>query len=189
MGLMTLIALIIGIIGGTDADQTSDVNKYNTGKHMQQGAAILYVIFYVGLLFISGFIFTNLRYLVPAEKKIYTAVVLTLPFLFVRLMFSVISAFSSFYSKFSIFEGSVWIFFGMAVVMEIIVVLIYTVVAIITPKPEAAQPTKEGNAGFVQNQNGNGNGYTNGHTNGTNGYGNGYNRGAELEGQQQGIRQ
>ena len=63
------------------------------------------------------------------DRRLYWVVVAAIPFLGVRLLWSVIAVFGH-DSEFSITSGNPWVNFGMAVVEEFVIVCMYTMIGL-----------------------------------------------------------
>ena len=121
--LITTIAGILCIVGATSADTISDFTKEST-VHI---GVILYVASYVLLLMLTttaAAVYLKQR---SGEKLLIIAVGAALPFLLVRLLYTLIACFAHHASSFNLVTGSVTINLVMAVLEEIVVVAIYTI--------------------------------------------------------------
>ena len=87
------------------------------------GVIVLIVVF-AGFCDSSIFTFIYRRYGPLQVGELFLAFYASLPFIFVRLIYVCLTAFSHL-SKFNIAAGSTWVRFGMTVVMEIIVAIMY----------------------------------------------------------------
>jgi hypothetical protein len=124
LGLVALacfVGLILGIAG-------ISINDDNTGTYHANGLvkaamAIFLVVFVVDIM-ITSWLYSQLRSkLTVFQKKLFLAIVLSWPFLLVRLVYSAISDFAD-DSRFAILEGDPTIYLCMDVLEEIIAVSI-----------------------------------------------------------------
>ncbi|KAH8165788.1 hypothetical protein CIB48_g2437 [Xylaria polymorpha] len=121
--LLVLVSLILGAIGGSDAGTSyAQTGVYQTSDLSQAGIALT-IVGYVLLVLATAVVGMNVSYAEPGEKRIVLAVALSLPFLFVRVLYSAIGTFQP-NSSFSLARGSVYTFLGAAVIEEFIIVLI-----------------------------------------------------------------
>ncbi|KAL2811475.1 hypothetical protein BJX63DRAFT_433322 [Aspergillus granulosus] len=138
-----LIALILAISGGTD-QASSNASDHKGGRAETRAAIILFLIIYLVLGFLWIITARDLGLMVPAQKRIYFAMLLALPFMAVRLLYSILGGFVH-DPKFSIFDGSVSVRLWMATIEEFVVVFLYTILGIVTPKVtvKASGPVSE----------------------------------------------
>lgn len=124
--LITTVAGILCIVGATSASTIQDFTKEST-VHI---GVILYIVSYVILLILT--ITACALYLKSrsGEKALVLAVLAALPFLLIRLLYSLIACFAHNASNFNFVTGSVAINLVMAVLEEIVVVAIYTITGI-----------------------------------------------------------
>ena len=116
----------------------------------------MFLLTYLGLLAVAALTLAFVRNLPWGEKRILFAVTASLPFLAVRLLYSILTDFAV-SSNFSIFNGNVTVQLCMAIIEEFIVVVIYLIVGMIAPSLKSAQLDKERfplQSGDVQHANG-----------------------------------
>jgi hypothetical protein len=136
--IVTTVAGILCIVGATSANKIQDFTKEST-VHI---GIVLYAVSYVILLILTitaGAVYLKQR---SGEKALIMAVGAALPFLLVRLLYSIIAVFASNAHSFNLVTGSVAVNLVMAVLEEIIVVAIYTIVGIkqkVVPKEQQQQ--------------------------------------------------
>ena len=114
------IGLILSVVGGTSS--FSSDGSY-TPKTISKVAIILSIIAYAAEVLIAAHTLL-LSQAAHSEKAILFSVIAALPFIFVRLLYSVLSVIAHVHT-FSIINGSVAAFAIMAVAVEIIVISIY----------------------------------------------------------------
>lgn len=136
--IITTVAGILCIVGATSANTIQDFTKEST-VHI---GVILYMVSYIILLVltvIAGAVYLKKR---SGEKALILAVAAALPFLLVRLLYTLIACFAHNASSFNLVTGSVAINLVMAVLEEIVVVAIYTITGIkqeVVPKEQQQQ--------------------------------------------------
>ncbi|KAI0363938.1 hypothetical protein BV20DRAFT_1039659 [Pilatotrama ljubarskyi] len=151
MGVVGTVALILAVVGGVqtgDAKKQSDLNSATTFRHV---GSILFAALYGATVLVTAFCWSNRTQILKYRRQLLYAVAVALPFLFVRVVYAVLSSFAppalgfdanghpfeahstSGLAKFSTSTGSWAIYLFMSVIMEYITVLIYTIVGIRTP--------------------------------------------------------
>lgn len=119
-----MIALILCIVGGID-EADSSASEITTGKNLTKGGVILFLFIYILLFVLAIITMKDVGNGSRGLKHIYFSVLLALPFIAVRVLWSMLSAFSN-NPSFSLTSGKPWIQFFMATVEEFIVVVVYT---------------------------------------------------------------
>ncbi|CAK7218859.1 hypothetical protein SCUCBS95973_003626 [Sporothrix curviconia] len=140
--LLVVVGLILSIVGGTDmGNQVGDgiadgtAISYNIPSTSKAGIAIM-IVGYALLVLSSLVLVTCLGAIPHGEKRLLMAVFAALPFVFVRLLYSVLSAFDSSNPNFRLYGGSSnagYYVLGMCTVMEIVAVIIFEVVGLTLP--------------------------------------------------------
>lgn len=118
-----VIGLVLCIVGGTD---TGDVKK---GITFTKAGIVIFLVFYIVLAILIAVTARDVTNAPRGEKRLYWVIVAAIPFLGVRLLWSLIAVFGH-DKKFSITGGDPWVNFGMAVVEEFIIVCMYTVLGL-----------------------------------------------------------
>jgi len=154
LALLPLIGLIIAIVGATDEIGTNVTpDEVSHGQTMVRAAVIIFMVVFIILAVITGVSFASLRAVYPGDKVLLYAAALSVPFLFVRLLYAVLADFGSTNSQFSLITGSVIIQGCMATLEEFICVILYSVAGIMAPKLQNAAPaTNVGNGYNAANQ-------------------------------------
>lgn len=147
--LLLLVGVILGIVGGTKQGHYMDPDEVSRGRTYSRVSTILFTIGFV--LVGAGLAFTlaNLRHVIPAERKLVYACIACYPFLFVRLLFSLISVFAQ-TKTFNSFHPNVWVKGFMSAAMEFIVAIIIITVGLITPVVEPKQDVYGEHPGELQ---------------------------------------
>ncbi|CAL1696173.1 unnamed protein product [Somion occarium] len=149
-GMLSGTSLALTIVGGTKiANADGDESKLNSGATLRHVGAILFLVLYILLFFVHGFYWTQKHKIMKYRRKLLAGVSTALPFLGVRVLYSVLSAFSPVLpnsagglSKFNSSTGAWEIYFFMGIVAEFIVVSVYTFVGIRTPLQEDYSSTR-----------------------------------------------
>ena len=126
-----MAALIIGIVGGSDRTSRS-VSVQNTGEKLIKVALIMFLVIYVCLFPLVAKSTIDMGRLPPGEKRILFALIVALPLLGVRLVFSFLAYFSSI-STFSPTNGNIFVRAFMTNFEEALIVIGYTLAGILVP--------------------------------------------------------
>lgn len=142
ISLLMLVAMILLIVGGTQADYTivNGTPKITYTPESRAGAALMIVV--LGFLVIETLlVIRNQGYIAEGEHRILIAVLASLPFVIVRLIYTCVLILGN-------KSQSVWFYLAGGVIMEIMVVLICEAVGFTLQKvppttkaPESAQPS------------------------------------------------
>ncbi|KIN02310.1 hypothetical protein OIDMADRAFT_41432 [Oidiodendron maius Zn] len=122
--LPIMIALILCIVGGTD-ESGSSASDIATGKRDTKIGVVIFLIIYLLLIALAIITMKDVGNAPKGEKRVYFAVLGALPLLGVRLLWSLLSSFSS-NPSFSITSGKPLVQFFMATLEEFVVVVFYT---------------------------------------------------------------
>jgi hypothetical protein len=126
--LPTMIALILCIVGGTDESDSSS-SEIVTGKRDTKIGVIIFLVIYLLLFALSIITMKDIGNASKGEKRVYFAVLGAIPLLGVRLLWSLLSAFSN-NPSFSIMSGKPLVQFFMATLEEFVIVVFYTLVGL-----------------------------------------------------------
>ncbi|KAK2731568.1 hypothetical protein FQN55_004641 [Onygenales sp. PD_40] len=136
--LPQLVALILGIIGGMKQfDEDPEVQK--TGHNLSRASIIIFFVILVVQSLIAAVTLLRLRYVRPEERKMVYIVGASIPFLFVRILYALISSFSNDHDTFNQISPSnkaVLVQACMAILEEFVVVALYLLAGIATPGRE-----------------------------------------------------
>lgn len=128
--LLMLVSLILGIVGGTNASHSyTTTGKWIPGTESKI-SEILSIVAFMSLLIITILTSFSISHAENGEKRILLAVALALPFLSVRLLYSVLSTFVTHSSQFNSFTGSVTILLCMATLEEVVIVALYLAIGL-----------------------------------------------------------
>lgn len=123
--IITLVGLILGIVGGLNAsDSFTTTGKWIPGTESKV-SNILFIISFVALLVTTILTSFSISHAENGEKRILLGIAIALPFIFVRLLYSILSTFVAHSTKFNSFTGSVSILLCMALLEELVIVVIY----------------------------------------------------------------
>jgi vacuolar-type H+-ATPase subunit I/STV1 len=121
-----VLGLVLCIIGSTDAASLSNASDIHKGPTYTKVGVVIFLAGYILLIALVTITIGDVGEAPPGERRLYWVIVAAIPFLGVRLLWSLIAIFSH-DSKFKITGGNEWINFGMAVVEEFIIVCMYTI--------------------------------------------------------------
>jgi hypothetical protein len=142
--LIIIIGLILGIVGGTNAADSyvaSGFTTYSPGALSKAGTAV-FIVAYVLIVASAIILWFSASYGAQSERKLFYAVILALPFILVRLVYSSLSTFSH-NKNFNLLEGSISVLVCVALLEEFVVVVAYITVGLIVnpvPKEQRAAP-------------------------------------------------
>jgi hypothetical protein len=131
--LVITVGLILGIVGGVNAaDNFTSTGKYTPNSLSKAGSA-LFIVSYVAIVIATIFVSFSVKYAAHGEKRILTAVALSLPFLLVRLVYSIMSTFAH-NKNFNLLSGSTTILLCVAFIEELIIVVIFEAIGLTLPQ-------------------------------------------------------
>ncbi|KAK3110106.1 hypothetical protein LTR53_015952 [Teratosphaeriaceae sp. CCFEE 6253] len=137
--LISLGALIIAIIGGTN-EMHADTGDMQTGRSLMEAASLLFLAIFLALAGVTLFTVTNSRWVVANERTLLRACVVALPFILVRIAYTIAVAFSNKGGSLYFRDVSVWAQAFMQFLMEAIVISLFIVAGLMTPKMEKRAP-------------------------------------------------
>ncbi|KXL49311.1 hypothetical protein M433DRAFT_158816 [Acidomyces richmondensis BFW] len=127
-----IAGLALAIVGGTlEADGGSVVQ---TGRDLMKAASIMFLAVWV---IIAGIVFLTvmrINAVLPQERNLAKIGLMAIPFLLVRVIYTICSAFSHPGSIFYMYDINVYVEAFMQFMMEAIVVCIYITAGLSTPK-------------------------------------------------------
>jgi hypothetical protein len=128
--LIIIVGLILGIVGGVDAADDATRNfvathvlRYNPTTLNKAGTA-LFIVAYIAILVLVAAISFHVPHAEAGERRLFFAVIVSLPFILVRLLYSIISTFTH-AKDFNLLNGNVTGVLCMALIEELIVVVVY----------------------------------------------------------------
>jgi hypothetical protein len=142
--LPILIGLVLGVYGGTK-EFASDPATVQDGYKFVKISVILYLVGWMALCLLTFYTVSRRHEIFDDEKRLLLVSVLSLPFLFVRILYSIIAAFDNTSSAFSIRSTSntaVVVQAIMSILMEFIVVAMFLDAGLsVRVSPRDAAPT------------------------------------------------
>ncbi|KAK5716597.1 hypothetical protein LTR15_009488 [Elasticomyces elasticus] len=119
--LCILIGLILSIAGGTSSVSSTGVYKSQTTS---KAGIALYLVCFLALCIVTMITLKNSSYLMAGENRLIWAVIIAMPLILIRLIYSLLIVFHHSHT-FSLINGSALVHALMAVVEEMLVVLMY----------------------------------------------------------------
>ena len=153
MPLPIVVGLILGIVGGTKQFDTNPSSR-SEGQDFTEAAIILYLVSLIMLTVVTVFIFTRIGRVLETDRRLLFAALASIPFLFVRIIYSLIADFdhgSSIFSIISTRDAAVVVQAIMSVLMEFIVVALYITAGLTTAALPNGNIKSEG-VGMVQQE-------------------------------------
>jgi len=141
--LPTVLGLVLAAIGGSDASK-SDPSKQSHGHTDTKVAMIIFIGVWIvqsGMAIIAVYRLLHIR---SDERRLALAIAASIPFLAVRLIYSVISAFDDTSTTFNPIMGNVDVLAFMAVMEEFIVVGLYLAGGYLISKLRSGNTQQEG---------------------------------------------
>lgn len=124
------MGLILSIVGGTSTN-ISQTGSYTPAATSKAGV-ILYLVGFIAICIVALITITHLSSAQAGEDYLAYAVVFAMPFVLVRIIYSILAVFIH-NKDFSVVGGRIVIRVFMAVLEEIVVVLIYIVLGFMIP--------------------------------------------------------
>lgn len=127
LSIPLLVGLILGIVGSTKAFDSNPNGRSSSSSYIK-AAVILYALALVALSAIAMFNLARQHSMIEGEKRLALAVAASIPFLIVRILYSIISAFDRSSKVFKSTSNSTTAVIVQAIMsstMEFIVVIIY----------------------------------------------------------------
>jgi hypothetical protein len=123
--VMLLVGVILGIVGGVDnADALAKGDNVAAVSSLSKAAVGLFIAAFGILLVMTVMTIPSISAAEPGEHRLLVAIALSLPALLVRIIYSALGVFGS-DRRFSSSNGDTSILLGMALLMELLVVVIY----------------------------------------------------------------
>lgn len=150
--LVALVAVILGIVGGTKVSSSDPDNQADGYTYIKASAILILIMFLASMLILSASIL-HMRAVKAGDRKIFYASIIGAPFVLVRVIYTICSAFdhtSTTFSSRSDTTSAVIVRGIMAIAMEIVAAAIFLVAGILSPKME--QPSKLSSEHQLQEQ-------------------------------------
>ena len=123
---VTIVAVILALAGGIKAGEDFKHSGHFATLPLTKIAISLFVVAFAAVLTVAVFTAFNVPHIERGERRLLLAILLSLPFLFVRLIYSCYVAFAN-EARFSLISGSVSIMLAIGVIQEFVIVMIYLV--------------------------------------------------------------
>ncbi|KAH9927511.1 uncharacterized protein BXZ73DRAFT_90761 [Epithele typhae] len=149
LGVLGTVALILAIVGGTSAGNPSSASDLSSGTNLRHVGTILYVVVYAGVVLLTAYCFAHRARILRYRRQLLAGVAAALPFLFVRTLYAVLSAYAPSRIRFDAAGneelvrrrlGEWGFYLVMSVMMEYAAVLIFVVVGLATPLSKDVGP-------------------------------------------------
>ncbi|KIW50542.1 hypothetical protein PV05_09343 [Exophiala xenobiotica] len=147
LGLPGLAGLVLSIVGATNLLGDNPSNT-SSGFAELKAAVMLFLAVYVADIFITVHGFLKAVHVRAGERRLLYAVLATLPFMAVRMIYSILSVFASrpkYFNSWSLEWSAILVRGLMGVLMEVIIVTLFIIVGFVTaavvPKPA---PVRDG---------------------------------------------
>ncbi|OCH92728.1 hypothetical protein OBBRIDRAFT_750980 [Obba rivulosa] len=146
LGALGTVALVLTIIGGVKAGDAKSASDISSGLKFRHIGVVLFGVLYALLFLAHGFCWANSGRLMKHRRMLLTGISIALPFLAIRVAYTILSAYSpltfgfnsdgqkiaetcsGWLCKFSSTSGSWAVYLFMSVATEYVSVIIYTVV-------------------------------------------------------------
>ncbi|KAL8675367.1 MAG: hypothetical protein Q9168_000198 [Polycauliona sp. 1 TL-2023] len=148
--ILLLVALVLTAVGSSKL-YSSDASEHSSGKPLARAGILLFVAVFLGLvgvtIILAARIFGHYKPVGMGERQILYAVIASVPFIAVRLLYSLLVYFDTSSTTFTLFGGNIWVRSFMSVAEEWITVVLYLAAGLIAPRMargEAVPATGEG---------------------------------------------
>ena len=141
--LFNLVGLICGIVGGTQSGEDYGHTGVFTPQATSKAGLALFIATFVVIAIGCVVLFPSISHAEKGEKRILIAIAASLPFLLVRLVYSIMSTFVN-NRNFSIIVGDSTILLCMGLIMEAIMVVIYEGFGLTLKKLPKEEKAREG---------------------------------------------
>ncbi|KAG8532313.1 uncharacterized protein KY384_003954 [Bacidia gigantensis] len=133
-----IIGLIVGIVGGTKLQYP---DKASTGLDYLKAGSILFLLTYLGVVAMAVLTLPAFPHFHRSEKAVFAAMLAALPFLAVRILYSLLASFVN-NGSFSITKGNIFVQLGMAIIMELFTAL-FLIAAGLIAEPEKKRQQRQ----------------------------------------------
>ncbi|KAI9761121.1 MAG: hypothetical protein M1840_002018 [Geoglossum simile] len=132
--MILVIAIALSIAGGTLRIPTNKPSTQKTGQKLVKAGVVIVTVTFASLIGFTVYFWAHQKRLTAARRMLLRAFTLAIPFLVVRIVYSILGAFASTsFSKWSPVRGSWRAFLVMGLIMEFVVVLVYAVTGVSLP--------------------------------------------------------
>lgn len=136
--LVIIIGLALTIAGSVEAIPTNSASEISSGRTLRKAGIILLLIAFIANAAITAFTLFRIRQAWAGDRKLVYAVALSLPFLLVRVIYSVCIAFATHSKTFNAQAPNVFVQAFMQVLMEFIIWTILLVGGLLSPSTKEA---------------------------------------------------
>ena len=140
--LPIIAAIVLAAYGSSQLFATSS-SDMSSGRKMIQAAILIFLVVFLIEVALAFFVLVNIRSVLPGERRILIAVVCSIPFILVRLVYALLCYFLTNSSTFNSTTGNVVVQGFMSVLEEYIVVALYLAAGILAPHMEQSQVQPE----------------------------------------------
>lgn len=136
------MGVILAIVGGINTSSASIPTKVDPKTKI---GVVLFFVAWLGLCLLLAIIATRISSVEQGEKRIVLAVAVSVPFIFVRILYSLLGSFAK-DKKFSSISGSVVLNVAMALIEEFVIVAVLLGTGLtlrVLPKPAIAAPAQD----------------------------------------------
>ena len=127
------LALILAIVGGTRLSST-DPSRQDSAHTYMKVAGILFLLVFIIIVVMAAGTAPHFRAIPDgSETRIFVAILLAIPFLAVRLLYTLLCDFKD-DATFNILDGNAFVQLGMSIIMEAVVTGTFVVVGLLAPK-------------------------------------------------------
>ncbi|RDW88755.1 hypothetical protein BP6252_00787 [Coleophoma cylindrospora] len=135
--LVIIVALILGIVGGVQSSSGIAQGSYHPNGLNKVGIA-LFIASFAAIVLATIALTFSVAHADQGEKRILVAVAISLPFMLVRLFYSIMVTYTT-DKTFNQLTGSVTVLLCVALIEEFIIVVIYEVVGLTLPQVPKTQ--------------------------------------------------
>lgn len=139
-----LVALVLTAYGGSQLYGQSSPSDYKNGENIARAGIIVLLVAFGLLVLIAVFSFSHLRQIRAGESVMLYAVVISVPFILIRLIYSALVYFDTHSKTFNLTGGSIWARAFMSVLEEWVTVILYISAGILAPKVDQTQEQSTG---------------------------------------------
>ncbi len=155
--LAAILGLVLAIVGGVEEPTSAQAiaGGHSTGQKLIEAASVIFLVIFLSLAFITIFFFASRKdFIVYGEMKLVYAGLAALPFLTVRIIYTILVAFDV-NKNFFYRDTNIYVTAFMQFMMEAIVVIIFIATGLMVPRlakqPMATRNDVEG-MGNMQSQ-------------------------------------
>jgi len=131
--LILIVGLALSIAGGTESSPDNTPSTISTGLTLRKAAAILLLVGWAISLAMNGLFLMRLRYVWEGDKPLVYFGLAAEPFILVRIIYLILTAFDSHSKLFNPFGPNVYVQAFMQVTMEFIAFILFATAGMLTP--------------------------------------------------------